>query len=424
MSAGANRPPLRPLLRALVTAMGLGLGALALNELRHGTFWLPGAWAGIEVAAALLWALVPRARVVALNTLLVVGMLICAEGYLLWAHRPVEAGLAPPLSAWKRMRESRSSDVYFYPEPPWASDPVLGSIHKPNSVTRERRYVNGRLIAGVTYSTRAHGFRAVKPADPDADSLLLFGCSMTWGSNIEDHESYPWQLGELLGPRVQVLNFGVAGSGPNTMLATISAGYERESLPTGRVRDAYYVAWLQRSIGHLARVLGRVPWGASAPRYRSNPDASAVPYALADGRLPLTFDQWLTHHSLLSAELGRALGSQRIDPHYVSTDLTLLLNIVREADRLLRDRDQTPLTVLIMTDPSSPDLEREFAKQLAAARIRVLLVRLPPWAYLPRDIHPNALGARMLARVVAADQNRTRSEDASSAPVWVEPTEL
>ncbi|MFZ5892335.1 MAG: hypothetical protein ACOY0T_14850 [Myxococcota bacterium] len=393
--------------------VALALSVLAFAESAHAGFWLPIAFGILELAAAAILLTWPRARVVALNVISVSGILILVEAYFVYAGRPYDPTLKPPLGEWRRMRESLSADVYFYPEPPWYTDPQVGSMHKPNSKTRERRYVAGRLVSDAVYTTGRHGFRVTKPADADADAVLLFGCSMTWGQNLQDQESYPWQLGELLGSRTQVLNFGLSGSGPNAMLRMIEAGYERESLPRGGVRAAYYLAWLEPNIGHLARVLGRIPWGASAPRYVR---ASSGPtYVVADGRLPLTFDQWLTHQSAFTAQIGRSLGARRINPHYHQPDLALLEGLVLEANRLLREHDMTELRVLLLTHPAAADLEQRFSQDLARHGIRVLPLRLPRQAYTPRDIHPNAFGARLLAEAVFNDLQQPR-QAAVAAP--------
>lgn len=405
--------------RLAPTVVGLGLGALSLAEAVSGGFWLPGAIALSLFAAAALWLWMPRARVIAANVLSIGGLFALGEAYWAWGDRPHEPDLDPPLSEWKRTRESRLSEIYHYPAAPWAMDDVLGASHRPNSVTRERRYVAGRLVADATYTTGAHGFRVTKRAAPDADAVLLFGCSMTWGSNIDDTESYPWQLGEMLGASAQVLNFGIAGSGPNAMLAAVQAGYEREQLPKGKVVGAYYLAWLERSIGHLARVLGRVPWAATAPRYELA--SAGPPYVDANGRFPLTFDQALTRHSFLTAALGRELGARRIDPNYDADDVRLLAAIVRETDRLLRARHHTELTVLVLKHPSSAALEARFAQELERHGVRVSWVSLPPSAYLRGDIHPNPFGAHLLAEAVLGDLHRRRAVTSATPPEQTPP---
>jgi len=383
-------------------------------EHRQSGFWLSAGVAAIEAMAALGWIVRPGWRVLCANLIVLGGLFACAEGYLLWANRPREPGLSPPLTEWRRMHETSSSDVYFYPELPWQQDPILGSVQKAHSVVRERRYLKKQLIAAESYTTGPHGFRITKPAKPDADAVLLFGCSMTWGSNIGDTESYPWVLGERLGPSVKVFNFGIPGAGPASMLALIQAGYEREELPLGKVLGAYYLAWLERPIGHLARVLGRVPWSGGSPRYRLNADGP--PYAVADGRWSTTFDQRLTHYSLVTAQLGRALGSLRLSSNYSDADIDLLAAIVLESNRSLLQRDHVPLTVILLHDYSSGDLEAQFAQRLTARGLRVLPIWLPREAYVRHDIHPNVWGAQLLAETVYADLQARIPGSAQPAP--------
>lgn len=387
--------------RSLPAGLAVSAAAVALATCIRTTFWLPAAVALVEVAAAAIWIGTRRWRVFILNSILVGSMLVAGEAYLLWCDLPMSAGAEPPLRDWFRLREGNKSEVFYYPTVPWRPDEVIGWSEKPSASIRERRYVAGRLISAATYSTDEFGFRKVPRAAAAETDVLLLGCSMTWGSNLNDDESYPWQLGELLGPRIQVHNFGLPGIGPNTILAMLQAGYLKKSLQNRPVAAAYYVAWLNRSVGHIARVLGRVPWSADSPRYRlSEPSGGRV---VPEGRHPVTFDQQLQRQSMLTAQIGRGLARLRSNPTYLDSDVNLTAAIVAESDKILREQLRIPLTVILLRDRSAFDLERQFEERLKSDNVRILSLALQPAEYLPRDVHPSPAGARRLAQLVHDD---------------------
>jgi hypothetical protein len=94
--------------------------------------------------------------------------------------------------------------------------PVLGYTYKPG---RYQISMGNRAVGYRTY-TATHlpsGQRITKPLEwydrpPAEKSLWIFGCSFTYGTMVDDQESFPWLVRERLAG-FEVVNFGVGGHG-------------------------------------------------------------------------------------------------------------------------------------------------------------------------------------------------------------------
>jgi len=72
----------------------------------------------------------------------------------------------------------------------------------------------GRTRGNVTITHNAYGWRgpelvAVKP--PGVTRVLAIGGSSTYGVGVSDHDTWPYLLGNELGPAYEVINLGVPG---------------------------------------------------------------------------------------------------------------------------------------------------------------------------------------------------------------------
>jgi len=96
-------------------------------------------------------------------------------------------------------------------------DPVLGWRPKPG--IRVRSVEPGSY--DVTVTTTADGLRGrqaiARERTPGTPRIAVFGCSQTFGSGVEDDETFSARLAASL-PDVEVLNFGVHGYGTDQML--------------------------------------------------------------------------------------------------------------------------------------------------------------------------------------------------------------
>jgi hypothetical protein len=159
----------------------------------------------------------------------------------------------------------------FKPKGWTAPNPFLGYLPLPNRTFRWRKSAGREQIFDVKVSTGPHGWR-VTPAAPSARrSLLFFGCSYTFGTGLNDEESYPYRVAVQTGGRFAVHNFGQSGWGPNQMLALLEHNLAEEV-----VRQPPELAVFLTIPDHLARIEGLGPHSDGYPRYALNSRGQAV----------------------------------------------------------------------------------------------------------------------------------------------------
>jgi hypothetical protein len=285
-------------------------------------------------------------------------------------------------------------------------DPVLGARPRAAaSRTASRFYRDGRMLYDVVYSTLDSGWR-VTPQNPDADkAVVFFGCSFTFGQGLEDEQTIPWRVAELLGPEYQVFNFALYGYGAHQMLAQIENGFVDDIARRYQDVQAFFLT----IDGHELRCSGFEEWVKSGPLY-----------AEENGRVVYKGDiRNMDRPSLppLRKMLRNCLVFQSIvgsTPPQSREMRELHAAIVAESARQMREKYHAPLTVLLW--PDAP-----FEGQLRGRGLDPvsLVPALPDWEtarsgyYIPYDGHPNALGADHVARFIAA---RVQKRAAAQAP--------
>lgn len=284
----------------------------------------------------------------------------------------------------------------------WAEHPALGYAPPPGLQVFARRVVRGKAIYEVTYTYDEHRQRTPPPVavEPPLGAILCFGGSYTLGEGVEDDETYPFRLGELLGRRYQVLNFGFHGYGTHHMLAALQAdGLDRKL--RARPRLAVYLAIPD----HVVRAAGRKSWDAHGPWYRAV-DGAVQHGGTFDERPspPLVSSDWLADRFAGSALLRRFY---RDPVDLRPEDLALFEGLVRASRDLVVARDPGAEFHVLAWD--GPEAWWASIERLRAAGVRVHTVhemlpnlgvgqRIPT---LPDDPHPTAAVYDAIARYVA-----------------------
>ena len=276
--------------------------------------------------------------------------------------------------------------------------------------TAHRELKFDRVLFDVRYGFDAQGRRVTPASDgtPLAE-VLLFGCSFTFGYGLEDNETWPWQLGELLGPKWRVSNYAYNGFGPQQMLTLLEEGLIEA--PVSSKRAALFLA-----------IEGQIPRNAGLLFRHS------IRYALRDdGHLERDGFTTDSPYTILFLLPGYFNGSQLV--RHLSGCLTQFfvkrhhddfvksyLAILEESARLLREKYNTPLTILLWPDVEYLEAELQ-QRGIATLRARSLL---PDWdtagdAYCidPRwERHPSSKATRELAEGPAAyfRQSATQKE--------------
>jgi hypothetical protein len=138
----------------------------------------------------------------------------------------------------------------------WPSDPMgLGLIFEPNTETRFRELLNGRLIADVTYGIDANGLREIPRAvQGRPHKVAFFGCSFMFGHGVQDDQTLPYYFVREASGTFEGFNFAGEGWGPHQMLSEIETGFVR------RIARVPELAVYEAIPDHLRRVAGRAPW--------------------------------------------------------------------------------------------------------------------------------------------------------------------
>jgi hypothetical protein len=258
-----------------------------------------------------------------------------------------------------------------------------------------KSYDKGRLSCDAVYSTLANGWR-VTPQNPSAHTaVVLFGCSFTFGSCLNDDDTYPAKLGALLGPGYQVFNFGFPGYGPHQMLAQIEHG----CLTDLRARFSKVIAIFSTIGGHEQRPLWTA-WDKFGPRYELRRGKPVFAGYFSDASSESGTEDGLykpLRNCLVYRNIFRYMQEHREDP------MTLYTALVRESDRLTREQCGVPLTVMLW--PGAP-----FRANLEAVGVLCLDMSdlFPPFNSpeyadytIPLDGHPNARATEIAARALA-----------------------
>lgn len=143
-------------------------------------------------------------------------------------------------------------------------DALLGYMPVPGSASRFTAMAGDEVASDVTYTIDGHGHRIQPPRkEPPAHaSILCFGCSITYGSGVEDDETWPWRLEVELGGRLRVYNFAFSGYGPQQMLAALEGGRVAGTIEEPP-RHAVFVTFYD----HMRRVTGKGGFALHEPRY-------------------------------------------------------------------------------------------------------------------------------------------------------------
>jgi hypothetical protein len=137
----------------------------------------------------------------------------------------------------------------------------LTSLPMPNTTTEFKEYLDGRLIADVTYGIDANGLREIPgAAQSRPQKVAFFGCSFMFRHGVEDDQTLPYYFVREAMGTVEGFNFAGEGWGPHQMLREIETGFVR------RVAGAPDLAIYEAIPDHLRRMAGRAPW-ETGPKY-------------------------------------------------------------------------------------------------------------------------------------------------------------
>jgi hypothetical protein len=97
----------------------------------------------------------------------------------------------------------------------WVGEDNKENFQRHLADQQKRRFLenSGWLDTEIEYSFNQHGFRSPE-FDPKFDHICVFGCSMTFGVGINQHQRYSDMLANYL--ETNCYNFGVSGGNDST----------------------------------------------------------------------------------------------------------------------------------------------------------------------------------------------------------------
>lgn len=316
---------------------------------------------------------------------------------------------------------------------------ITGYKGKPNAAaTAHRRMANGDSVYQVTYHTDEFGWRITpssqtpNQATKDEVCVLFFGDSFTIGEGVEDSQTLPHYVGEILNakasanPHVRIYNFGFHGYGPHQALALLQSG-EVESILQSSAQACKSIVSIYESLpGHIARANGFSQWerGTPAPRFSIVSDTeSSIPNATKAiwsnrAQSPLARLSANMTNKLLS-RIGRSYLFKLLQPSYDYNQSynALYFAILSTLQDELASRLDSAL-ILLLWDEHDKSMENErlesaaIIKWLDSASLPYLLVsqlleryktHRETYALHPCDMHPNALANSLIARKLAPE---------------------
>lgn len=143
---------------------------------------------------------------------------------------------------------------------------LLGYSPSENRKVTHLKQIDDDLLFNVSYSIDEMGRRWVSNKGSSDKEWCFFGGSYTFGYGLDDDQTLPWQMKELLDHETDVWNYGFSGYGPQQMLRQIDI-----KLISKHENHKRIVAVYQFGMEHVERSLGRFPyllWGGSGPIYR------------------------------------------------------------------------------------------------------------------------------------------------------------
>ncbi len=237
-------------------------------------------------------------------------------------------------------------------------DSILGFRLRNNAMVS----VSNAITEGnaVTYQTNTFGQRIVTvPEDgPRNKFLLFFGCSFTFGQNVDGDETLPSYAAQYA-DGYEPYNFGCLGYGPQHLFFQI----QDKELLRG-VKQPEGVAVYVFMADHVSRLLGDM--------LVFNLWMQDCPYLYVDDGV-LTYGGSFLHGRPLKSFLYRfvwarrrvipvSLGSYFLRPEHTPEDFQLLGKVVKGAETLFRKRfPQGRFLVLIYPNPDAVQSDQEQA---------------------------------------------------------------
>lgn len=298
----------------------------------------------------------------------------------------------------------RLRNTHFY-----RMDPFLGRASPPNKRLAEVALHDGEVIFEAIYTIDGYGRRVVpgRPDQPEAPQnkfILCFGGSFTFGTGVQDDETWPYYL-SLGAPEHQVYNYGYGGYGPHHMLRRM----ERPEFASGIGQSQGILVYLFLP-SHVQRLAGSMhlltTWGRHAPCYQLDNRGK-----LAGGELfPDARPFLVAWYDLLSHEQVLQFFRADFPPPYQPDDLELVAEVLRTAAERLRRLHWNNETYVVLYPVPKQKLPQTMACRQAFEKAGLhvldytdLFDRMSPDYQYQYELHPKPKAYRAVAARLLED---------------------
>jgi hypothetical protein len=207
---------------------------------------------------------------------------------------------------------------------------IVGYAPVKNSVDTVRFFVDDSLIWQQVYTIDKNGQRVMPGYTPKKDanqSILFFGCSVTFGEGLPDKGSFPYKVGEIFSNKYKVYNFAYGGYGTHQALSLLEHNVV-DSIVEYEPKYCIYLAIPD----HVNRIINIRDWGGDGPKFL--PDEKGEPvFRGYFGELPLTRQEWL-RNKLLQSEMYKSIFGR--EGH--GNDADLFIAMVDKMQRIIHKK--------------------------------------------------------------------------------------
>ncbi len=227
----------------------------------------------------------------------------------------------------------------------------------------------------AAYHLKPDGWR-ITPKAPEAKRAAVFmGDSFTFGIGVDDEDTYPYKVGNMLGGIYQSYNYGVGGWGTHQVLAMVEDGWLDEVFAQYGIVHVFYMP----IDDHKNRIAGASPWDEDGPCYELQED-NTLTYS---GSFKKAKEQQ-QHMVLLFSKLNE-----------VSYREYVMKMMIKQIDRLLLEKYGVRLTLVIPYD------DCKYLYELETEGIEILDAMTPHEGYsIPIDGHPNSKATEVFAQKI------------------------
>jgi hypothetical protein len=238
-------------------------------------------------------------------------------------------------------------------------DDVLGYIPKKGMIVPTTSYYKDKLLYNVIYTIDANGHR-ITPSytkTEDAKSILFFGCSMTFGYGLNDHETFPYLVGMHFKDQYKIYNFAFGGYGTHQMYAALEHNLVDKFVEITPKHAIYTVI-----PDHINRIVNKKKWGSHDPKY-----------ILEDGKPKFAghFDDAQNNVTKIIEKFRTSVIFERMfEKQEEKHNLELFLSLVEESKNKLKAKyPDCSFTVIFWNDFSQPELCNTILEGLKARNI-------------------------------------------------------